>query len=65
MATVKQIKDLKFGDFFRLKDSETSPVWVREEYFRDCRRYNCHKFDDVNHEKLFKGTQFVFVDFSF
>lgn len=65
MATSKQIKDLKIGEFFRLKDSDSSPVWVRDIYLRDCKRYSCHYFDDSNHERLLKGTQVVFVDFTF
>lgn len=62
---MKAIKDLKKGDFFRLKNSETAPVWVRGEYVRSERKYSCHKFDDANHEKLAPGKVEVFTEFEF
>lgn len=49
------LKQLKPGTLFRLKDSESSPVWVRA--------YDCHK--DYNHEAFFKGTRTVFINFTY
>lgn len=40
------IQKLKKGDFFRLKGSESAPVWVRGEYIREAKRYSTYKFDD-------------------
>lgn len=59
------IKELKKGTYFKFKDSETAPVWVRGEYIREAKKYSCYKFDDVNHEKLTKGSQEVFINFVF
>lgn len=63
--TKKMIKELANGEFFRLTDSETAPVWVRVSYDRSSKKYYCYKFDDVFHKNFFKGTRVVFVDFEF
>lgn len=62
------LKTLKKRDFFTLKPIEEpkeSQVWVLDEYDRSEKKYFAHKFSDVNHSKLFKPTQKVFVDFYF
>ena len=59
------IKDLKQGEFFRLTDSDTAPVWVRSEYSREARKYSTHKFYDINHERLLPGDRLVYVGFTF
>lgn len=59
------IKDLKRGDFFRTTDSDTAPVWIRGNYSREAKKYSTHLFDDVNHERLFRGDKLVFVEFTF
>lgn len=66
----KQIKDLKAGEFFTLKDYgeqdvKECAVWVRGEYDKGSRTYSCYKFSDVNHEHFFKGTKEVFTEFYF
>gem|GEM_PF-990888 len=67
----KQIKDLKVGEFFTLKDYgeqdwvKESVVWVRGEYDKGSRTYSCCKFSDANHEHFFKGTKEVFTEFYF
>lgn len=58
-----KIKNLKIGDFFRLKDSVTSSVWIRGEYDRSLKKYSAHKFDDVNHERFFSPNLEVFTEF--
>lgn len=47
------LKQLKPGTLFGLKDSESSPVWVRDHYD-----------EDYNHEPFFKGTRTVFINFT-
>lgn len=59
------IKNLKRGDFFRTTDSDTAPVWVRGNYSREAKKYSTHLFDDVNHERLLRGNQVVWVGFTF
>lgn len=61
----KAISDLKKGDLFRLKDSETAPVWVRGEYIPSERKYSTYKYDDVNHERFVPGKVEVFTDFTY
>lgn len=59
------IKELKRGDFFRLKETDTAPVWVRDEYDRSSRKYYGYKWEDVNHGRGFKSSQTVFVGFTY
>ena len=59
------IKAIPKGEFIKLKDSETSPVWVRGEYDRASRTYSIYKFDDVNQEVFVRGSRSVFVGFTF
>ena len=64
MKQVK-IKDVPKGEYIRLKESETSPVWVKGEYCRSEKKYSLHKFDDVNHDSLKKGDSLVYIGFTF
>jgi hypothetical protein len=61
----KQLRQVKQGELFKLKESESAPVWVRDEYDREGRKYLTHKFDDANHWSARKGTLEVFVGFTF
>lgn len=56
-TTLKQVKP---GTLFRLKDSESSPVCVRDHYDRSSKTY-----EDYNHEAFFKGTRTVFINFTY
>lgn len=64
-SSTKSIGELKKGEFFRLKDSETAPVWVRGGYVPSEKKFSTHKYDDVNHERLCKGETEVYVGFTF
>lgn len=59
------LRNVRQGDFFRLANSETAPVWVRGEYNRCSRKYEGYKYYDVNHWKEFSGSRIVYVDFEF
>nr|WP_195461792.1 hypothetical protein [Alistipes sp. D31t1_170403_E11] len=59
------IRSLRKGEFFRLTDSDTAPVWVRGEYSREARKYSTHKFYDINHEQQLPGDRLVYVGFTF
>jgi hypothetical protein len=61
----KSIKRLKVGDFFKFQETYSSPVWVRGEYDQAEGRFECHKFDDVNHSKYFSGFRIIFTGFTF
>lgn len=59
-TTIAQIKN---GEIFRL--TENGPEWVRGEYDRTDKKFECSKWDDVNHSSYMKGTRKVFVGFEF
>ena len=63
--TKTTITKLKKGEFFKLSESDTAPVWIKGDYVRSEKKYSCKKFDDINHENWFKGTKEVFIDFEF
>lgn len=63
--TRQSIRELKKGEFFRLRESDTAPVWVRDEYIPALKKFSTYKFDDVNHEHLLKGNTIVFTGFAF
>lgn len=63
-----KIKDLKKGDFFikiNVPEPRDSQVWIRGEYNRSIKKYECQRFDDVNVEQLLSGDREVFTDFTF
>lgn len=60
-----ELRRVRVGEFFRLSESESAPVWVRDEYNRSSRKYEAYKYDNVNHWGEFKGTRLVYVDFTF
>lgn len=60
---MKELKELKVGDFFKLKP--TGRVYVRGEYVRSLKRYSYYDFDDVCREHFAKGSKRVIVNFEF
>ena len=61
----RTIRKLKRGEYFRLTDSDTAPVWERGEYIREVKKYSTHRFADVNHEQFMRGDRLVRVGFTF
>lgn len=57
-TTIKQVKK---GDYFRLRDDENAPIWVRSEYNRSTKKYECYKYEDVNHFLECKGERKVYL----
>ena len=57
-TTVQKVNQ---GTLFKLTNSETAPWWIRGEYIREARKYSCYKYEDVNHEKLMKGSHKIFI----
>jgi hypothetical protein len=55
------LKQVKQGEYFRLKDNENAPLWVRNHYDRASKTYSCSKYDDSNHETFLKPIKKVFV----
>lgn len=60
---MKTIKDIKVGDYFKLKPN--GRVYVRLEYNRITRRFMYCDFDDVNRCHDAKRDKPVITDFEF
>lgn len=62
------IKQLKKGDFFTKKSIEyptEKQVFIRGDYDRELKKYECIRFDDINNVQYLKGDKEVFTDFVF
>lgn len=62
------MKELKKGDYFTKKPIEEpreSQVWIRGDYDRSMRKYECYRFDDVNTFTYVSDTKEVYIDFTF
>ncbi len=57
-----KINRVNQGTYFKLKPTETAPVWVRDHYDRSSQS---HKYYDSNHEKFFKGNRDIYINFIF
>ena len=66
-TTIKQtpIKQTPRGEYFKLRATDTARVWVRGEYDRASKRYECYAADDVNEFIYLKGTRAAFVGFTY
>lgn len=63
-----KIKELKKGEYFTVKqitEPKESQVYVRGEYDRTERMYECWKWNDVNNTRFYKGDKEVYTDFTF
>lgn len=63
-----KIKDLKKGAFFTKKaidEPRDSQVWIRGDYDRSAKKYECQRFDDVGTFCYLPGGREVFTDFTF
>ena len=58
METV--LREVKRGDLFQLKPD--GPIWVRGDYDRASKTYECYKWEDVNHYSYMKGSRKVWTD---
>lgn len=41
-----QVNKVNQGTYFKLKPTDTAPVWVRDHYDKSSKTYACHKYDD-------------------
>lgn len=63
-----KLKELKQGDWFTLKPIEepkASQVYIRGEYDRTEKKYDCGKFSDISYSRMLKGDTEVYTDFTF
>lgn len=63
-----KLKDLKKGEYFTLKpidEPSNKQVYIRGDYDRAERKYECIKFSDVNYCRYISGDKEVYTDFIF
>ena len=63
-----KLKDLKKGEYFTIKPLENpkeSQIYIRGEYDRSTKKYDCERFDDISYSKEFDGNKEVFTEFTF
>lgn len=63
-----KLKDLKIGEYFTLKpysEPTEKQVYIRGEYDRTERKYECGKFCDISYSRYLKGDTEVYTDFTF
>lgn len=63
METIK-LKDVKKGEYFKRK-ADAKKVFIRGDYVREDKKFECQDFDDINHFVYLKGDTLVFVGFEF
>ena len=64
----KTIRELKRGEFFTLKPVEyprENQVYIRGDFCRSDRRFECVKWSDVNFCRFFSGRSAVYTGFTF
>ena len=62
------IKSLKKGEWFTKKDIENpteNQVWIRGDYDRTSKRYECQSYGDINRICYIKGDKEVYTEFTF
>lgn len=62
------LKELKKGEYFTRKDIEfpkESQVFIRGDYDRATKKYECIRFSDVNDAIYLKGSTLVFTNGTF
>lgn len=52
------------GEYFK-RTADAKRVWVRGEYNRSSKRYECHAADDVNQFIELAGNRVVFIGFTY
>lgn len=63
-----KLKDLKKGDFFTLKSHgekhvTDSQVYIKGEFDRTEKKYDCGRCDDISYSRYFDGNKTVYTDF--
>ena len=63
-----KLKNLKKGEYFTLKPIEEpkeNQVYIRGEYDRTEKKYECGKFSDISYTRYIDGDREVYTDFTF
>ena len=67
-CTKVNIKKVKKGDYFTMKpiaEPKESQVWIKGDYDRENKAYECQRFSDMNDFKYIKANKDVYIDFTF
>ena len=62
------VKQLKKGEFFTRRPIENpteKQVFIRGEYDRAAKKYECARFDDISSAVYLSGDKEIFTDFTF
>ena len=62
------LRELKKGDFFTKRDiacPSEAQVWIRGDYDRSAKRYECTRFSDFCDVQMMPGDKIVFCGFTF
>ena len=62
------IKELKKGDFFTKKamaNPRDNQVWIKGNYCRDIKKYECVCYDDINRFTYIPGNKLIYTNFIF
>ena len=68
MNRPKKLKNVKQGEYFTLRpiaEPNESQVYIRGEYDRCEKKYECIKFSDMCETRYFKSDKEVYTDFIF
>ena len=63
-----ELKTLKAGEYFTIKPYENpieSQVYVKGYYDPSLKKFECYKFNDINHFRYFSGKTVVYTDGTF
>lgn len=63
-AGMYKLKELKRGEFFKLKET-SNRVYIKGEYDRSEKRYCCTAWDDANAWRMLDGNKLVYAGFVF
>ena len=62
------VKQLKKGEFFTrtpIGHPTEKQVFIRGEYDRAAKKYECTRFDDISSTIYLRGDKEIFTDFTF
>ena len=63
-SKIVEIRSLKRGEFFTRKQHSNS-VYIRGEYDRSYKRFDCANCDDISREIYLKPTAKVWIGFTY
>lgn len=64
----KKLRDVKKGEFFRLRESETAPVWMKTGCWTregGKTKYECDQYEDCGRSNFYSADRVVFVGFTY